>query len=100
MNNLNYSTIILKKTGLHLKKIICIFISLLTLGMFTACSKVSDEVLIQARVAVKNGALIVDVRTPDEFRQKHINGAINLPIEAIMKGNILLPKDKEIGRIL
>lgn len=79
-----------------MKKFICIFISLLTLGLFTGCSKVSDEVLIQARDAVKNGALIVDVRTPDEFRQKHISGAINLPIDAIMKGNIKLPKAKEI----
>ena len=79
-----------------MKKIICISISLLTLGLFSGCSKVSDEVLIQARVAVKNGALIVDVRTPTEFRQKHIDGAINLPIEAIMKGNIKLPKGKEI----
>ena len=79
-----------------MKKIICIFILLLTLGLFTACSNVTDEVLIEAREAVKNGALIVDVRTPKEFRQKHIAGAINLPIDAIMKGNIKLPKDKEI----
>jgi phage shock protein E len=52
--------------------------------------------LIQAREAVKNGAIIVDVRTPEEFREKHIKGAINLPIDAIMKGNIKLPKGKEI----
>ncbi len=79
-----------------MKKIICILLLLLTLGLFSACSKISDEELTQAREAVKNGAIIVDVRTAKEFNQKHIKGAINVPIEAIMKGNIKLPKNKEI----
>lgn len=65
-------------------------------GFFSGCSKVSDEDLTKAREAVKNGALIVDVRTPKEFRGKHIKGAINLPIQEIMKGKIPLPKNKEI----
>lgn len=79
-----------------MKKLSYIFLLLLTLGLFSACSKVSDEDLAKAREAVKNGALIVDVRTPKEFREKHVTGAINLPVEEIMKGNIRLPKDKEI----
>ncbi len=69
---------------------------LLTLGLFSACSKVSDEDLAKAREAVKKGAFIIDVRTPQEFKEKHIVGAINLPIEEIMKGKINLPKDKEL----
>ena len=77
-----------------MKKIIGIF--LLIVGLFSGCSKISDEDLTIAREAVKNGALIVDVRTPQEFRVKHIKGAINLPIENIMKGKITLPKKKEI----
>jgi len=79
-----------------LKKIICLFLFLLTAGLFSACSKVSDEDLAKAREAVENGALIVDVRTPQEFKEKHVVGAINLPIEEIMKGHINLPKDKEL----
>ena len=77
-----------------MKKIIFTVLSLVVL--FSACSRVSDEDLLKAREAVSNGALIVDVRTPKEFRQKHIKGAVNLPIEEIMKGNIFLPKDREI----
>ena len=77
-----------------MKKLIVIL--LLLVGMFSACSRVSDEDLIKARKAVENGALIVDVRTPKEYKQKHISGAINLPIEEIMKHNINLPKDKEL----
>ena len=79
-----------------MKKTACIFILILSLGLFSACSKISDEELIQARDAVKNGAIIVDVRTPKEFREKHIKGAVNVPIDAIMKGQFKLPKDKEL----
>ncbi|MEA3370288.1 MAG: rhodanese-like domain-containing protein [Campylobacterota bacterium] len=79
-----------------MKKLICLFILLLTLGLFSACSKVSDEDLAKARKAVENGGVIVDVRTVAEFKEKHIKGAINIPIEEIMKGRINLPKDKEL----
>lgn len=77
-----------------MKKLIIIF--LLIISLFSGCSSVSDEDILKAREAVKNGALIVDVRTPEEFKVKHIVGAINLPIEEIMKNNINLKKDKEI----
>jgi len=79
-----------------LKKLVCLLLLLLTAGLFSACSKVSDEDLKKARKAVESGALIVDVRTPQEFKEKHIADARNLPIEKIMKGDINLPKDKEI----
>jgi len=69
---------------------------LLIVGIFSGCSKVSDEVLTKARKAVENGALIVDVRTPKEFKQRHVLGAINLPMQEIIRGNIKLPKNKEI----
>ena len=80
-----------------MKKIICVFIFLLTVGLFSACSKVSDEDLQKAHAAVQKGAIIVDVRTPEEFQQKHVQGAINLSIEEIMKGHLKkLPRDKEL----
>jgi len=79
-----------------LKKLFCVLLIILSVGLFSACSNISDEDLVKAREAVKNGALIVDVRTPEEFKGKHVAGAINLPIEEIMKGHINLPKNKEI----
>ncbi len=36
-----------------------------------------------ARELVKNGAQLVDVRSPEEFAEKHIDGAVNVPIEGI-----------------
>lgn len=34
-----------------------------------------------------NGAIVLDVRTPEEFRTGHMDGAINIPVDRI-KQNI------------
>lgn len=31
----------------------------------------------------KNGAVIIDVRTPGEFKSGHVKGAINIPVTSI-----------------
>ena len=79
-----------------MKQIVCTMVFILTLGLFGGCSKVSDEDLSSARKAVKNGAVIVDVRTAQEFKVKHIAGAINIPIDSISKNGINIPKKREI----
>jgi len=33
-----------------------------------------------ARALVKDGALLVDVRTPEEYSAGHIDGAVNIPV--------------------
>lgn len=43
---------------------------------------------------VKNGALIVDVRSAGEFAGGHINGAVNIPVDALAK-NLHLLKHKQ-----
>ncbi len=35
---------------------------------------------------VKEGAIILDVRTKGEFAQGHIKGSINIPVETLSKG--------------
>ena len=37
----------------------------------------NEEALLEA---IKNGAIIVDVRTPGEFGQGHIKGSKNIPL--------------------
>ncbi|QYK02681.1 rhodanese-like domain-containing protein [Shewanella psychrotolerans] len=32
---------------------------------------------------INNGALIIDVRTPEEFHQGHLDNAVNIPYESI-----------------
>ena len=41
---------------------------------------------------VKEGALIVDVRTPGEFNSGHIKGSINIPLDNIRSKTMELKK--------
>lgn len=36
-----------------------------------------------ARERVANGALLLDVRTPAEFSERHIPGAVNVPVQEL-----------------
>jgi phage shock protein E len=46
---------------------------------------------------VRNGALIVDVRTPGEFAQGHIKGAVNIPLDSIRsRASELKAKNKPV----
>lgn len=37
----------------------------------------------KGRELVANGALLLDVRTPDEFREHHLDGAVNIPVQEL-----------------
>ena len=52
----------------------------------------------QAREQLKNGALLVDVRTPAEFAEKNLPGAINLPLNSLKSGitNHVADKSKAV----
>ncbi len=78
------------------KKIVCVIFILLTLGLFSGCSKVSDEDLRAAHKAYDNGALIIDVRSKEEFKEGHIKGAINIDIAVLDKSYAHIPKGKEL----
>lgn len=45
---------------------------------------------------VKQGAVIVDVRSPAEYKQGHVKGAINLPLNELNKHLSKLKKDATI----
>ncbi|MGC8875889.1 rhodanese-like domain-containing protein [Thermus sp.] len=46
--------------------------------------------------ALASGAVVVDVRTPGEFAQGHVPGAINLPVEEVARWADQIPKDKPV----
>ena len=77
-------------------KLKTLFIALLTLAFLAGCSKVDDATVLAARDAVHRGAVIVDVRTPKEYKQGHVANALNIPIEVIAKTLQPVPKGKEI----
>jgi phage shock protein E len=39
-----------------------------------------DAVRTEAHALVEKGAVLVDVRTPQEFASGHIDGAVNIPV--------------------
>ncbi|MDQ7050692.1 MAG: DUF4395 family protein [Enterobacterales bacterium] len=51
------------------------------LKFFGSWSKPVDEAL--AKQLIQEGALLIDVRGPDEFSKGHLNGAINVPLDNI-----------------
>ena len=50
----------------------------------------------EARDLMESGAVLVDVRTPEEFGSGHIKGAKNIPVSEIEQRASELPKDKPV----
>ncbi len=46
--------------------------------------------------ALRNGAVIIDVRTPAEFRGGHVAGSKNIPLNELQSSLSSLPKGKPI----
>lgn len=45
---------------------------------------------------MKNGAQIIDVRSPGEFSTGHIKGSINIPVQSLEKNLKKIKKDKPV----
>lgn len=45
------------------------------------------------KICKRTNALLIDVRTPEEYREKHIEGAVNIPVYEIdnIKNEIIDP---------
>lgn len=48
------------------------------------------------KTLVQNGAQIIDVRTPGEFKSGHINGAVNIPLQTLSDHLSKIRKDKPV----
>lgn len=44
----------------------------------------------------RNGAQIIDVRTPGEFKTGHIQGSINIPLQSLSGSLSKIKKDKPV----
>ncbi|HBC70161.1 MAG TPA: rhodanese-like domain-containing protein [Sutterella sp.] len=67
-------------------------LSLLALAPIASATSVSTSVISPQQawkyMQKHPEAIVIDVRTPEEFQSGHIPGAINLPLAAIVSGNI------------
>lgn len=52
----------------------------------SVASQKSKSEIEKIKDELGNGALLVDVRTPEEYAEGHAEGAINLPYDQIVKG--------------
>lgn len=48
-----------------------------------------------AKFRQAQNAILLDVRTREEYAQGHIEGSLNLPVEQLAHGSALLPPDKD-----
>ncbi len=53
-----------------------------------------EQVQALARTAIREGALVIDVRTPEEFAQGHIDGALNISHDQIQDRTSEIPGDR------
>ena len=62
------------------------FAMVFTVACYSATSETGDTITPEVLLAIEQEALIVDVRTPEEFADGHYPGAINIPHETILDG--------------
>ena len=77
-----------------------LFAVLTFLSQFSAAQGVVID-LAQVREWMTSGkkAVLIDVRSPQEYREGHIPGAISIPAERIAVEQEKLPKDRKVPLI-
>ena len=76
-----------------MKKIISL---LIVIFLISACDNKSFEVIDtnQAQDIINSGAVLIDVRTVDEYNREHIPNAVNIPLDQI--DTVAYDKDTKI----
>ncbi len=65
------------------------------MGLFSMFGGVGKQDAVKEMLA--KGAMIIDVRTPDEYRSGHITNSVNIPLNLLLgKVNDLKRKNKPI----
>jgi len=61
-----------------------------------AASALASQRADAAWELIESGALVVDVRTPEEFAQGHLDNAINIPLNTVETGFADIAKNRSI----
>jgi phage shock protein E len=69
-------------------------IAVLMVVAFFALKRLSFVPAEMARQQLAKGALVIDVRSPEEFRSSHVPGAINIPLGELRDRIPALVRDK------
>ena len=76
------------------------FAMVFSVACYSATTETGDTINPDVLLAIEHEALIVDVRTPEEFADGHYPGAINIPHETILDGLNQLGVTADIAVIL
>lgn len=68
-----------------IKPIAVVALVLASVAWFGFGPKADAQSSQAAHKAVENGAVLLDVRTPEEFGAGHIPGAVNIPVQQLEK---------------
>ena len=68
---------------LHMSWTVTVIVALVVVGLFVL-KRLSFISADKARGFLRQGALVVDVRTPAEFTSGHLPGAVNLPLDNLI----------------
>lgn len=49
--------------------------------------------IADAKQLLANGAILIDVRSPEEYAKKHAATSVNMPLDAIESGVCVLPNE-------
>jgi MFS family permease len=61
-----------------------------------AASRPEPSCVEPAELSILSGAIIIDVRSPEEFARGHVGGAINIPLDALPQRSSELPRDAQV----
>jgi len=84
------------------KIVIRLFLMMLLVGVMSGCAQspasagVDVSVEEAQRLWLNKEAIIIDVRTPGEYRDGHIPGVVNIPLDELEKRMNEVPKDKKV----
>jgi rhodanese-related sulfurtransferase len=62
--------------------------------------KIINTDQMKEMVAQKQSFILIDARTPQEYQEAHINGAISIPEKELQKNMALLPEDKAVPLVI
>jgi phage shock protein E len=69
-----------------------VFIVVVVFAVYLALKRSGEISVNEARVHMKNGALLIDVRTAGEYDSGHLPSAINIPLDEI---EVSLPRHEK-----
>lgn len=85
-----------------MKKVLILFMLVMCMAGCQQKEPITDDKLVSSEVVKEmydnKGVTIIDVRTEDEYNEKHIKGSINIPVDDIENkiSHIVTNKDANI----